>query len=249
MLSESQERMLLVVKKGREAEVEQIFDKWDLHAVHIGEVTSDGRLRVKNHGAGGRRHSESGADRRSPDVSAADGDAGLPRGGAATRPRRARSAAVASRRVQATARLAWHREQAVGLPTVRPHGADQHASAARHGCRRRAREGNVPRTGHVGRLQRPIRVSRPVPRRPARGGGSVAQRRLRRRSADRCHQLPELRQPREARDHVAVRSCGGRHGRSLSRARHSRSRAATSACTTKPMAAVSCRRRSSESSG
>jgi len=50
MLSESQERMLLVVKKGREAEVEQIFDKWDLHAVHIGEVTTDGRLRVKDHG-------------------------------------------------------------------------------------------------------------------------------------------------------------------------------------------------------
>ena len=33
MLSESQERMLLVVKKGREAEVERIFGKWDLHAV------------------------------------------------------------------------------------------------------------------------------------------------------------------------------------------------------------------------
>ena len=51
MLSESQERMLLVVKKGREAEVEQIFEKWDLHAVHIGEVTTDGRMRVKDHGA------------------------------------------------------------------------------------------------------------------------------------------------------------------------------------------------------
>src|SRR5437016_8044316 len=51
MLSESQERMLLVVKRGREAEVEQIFDKWDLHAVRIGEVTSDGLLRVKDHGA------------------------------------------------------------------------------------------------------------------------------------------------------------------------------------------------------
>src|SRR6195256_329515 len=50
MLSESQERMLLVVKRGREAEVERIFDKWDLHAVHIGEVTTDGMLRVKNHG-------------------------------------------------------------------------------------------------------------------------------------------------------------------------------------------------------
>jgi phosphoribosylformylglycinamidine synthase len=51
MLSESQERMLLIVKRGREAEVERIFEKWDLHAVKIGEVTSDGLLRVRNHGS------------------------------------------------------------------------------------------------------------------------------------------------------------------------------------------------------
>ena len=51
MLSESQERMLLVVKRGREAEVERIFDKWDLHAVHIGDVTTDGMLRVRERGA------------------------------------------------------------------------------------------------------------------------------------------------------------------------------------------------------
>ena len=50
MLSESQERMLLVVKKGREAEVERIFEKWDLHAAHIGHVTDDGLMRVKDHG-------------------------------------------------------------------------------------------------------------------------------------------------------------------------------------------------------
>ena len=50
MLSESQERMLLVVKRGREPEVERIFDKWDLHAVRIGEVTADGMLRVKDRG-------------------------------------------------------------------------------------------------------------------------------------------------------------------------------------------------------
>jgi phosphoribosylformylglycinamidine synthase II len=50
MLSESQERMLLVVKRGREREVEEIFGKWDLHAAHIGDVTSDGKLRVRNHG-------------------------------------------------------------------------------------------------------------------------------------------------------------------------------------------------------
>ena len=50
MLSESQERMLLVVKKGREHEVEAIFEKWDLHAAHIGQVTDDGLLRVRDHG-------------------------------------------------------------------------------------------------------------------------------------------------------------------------------------------------------
>jgi phosphoribosylformylglycinamidine synthase II len=50
MLSESQERMLLVAKRGREAEVERIFEKWDLHAVRIGAVTTDGRLRVRNKG-------------------------------------------------------------------------------------------------------------------------------------------------------------------------------------------------------
>jgi phosphoribosylformylglycinamidine synthase II len=50
MLSESQERMLLVVKRGREPEVERIFGKWDLHAVRIGEVTNDGMLRVKERG-------------------------------------------------------------------------------------------------------------------------------------------------------------------------------------------------------
>jgi phosphoribosylformylglycinamidine synthase II len=51
MLSESQERMLLVVKQGRETEVERIFEKWDLHAVQIGTVTEGGRLQVTDRGA------------------------------------------------------------------------------------------------------------------------------------------------------------------------------------------------------
>jgi phosphoribosylformylglycinamidine synthase len=50
MLSESQERMLLVVKKGHEQEVEAIFEKWDLHASHIGDVMTDGILRIRDHG-------------------------------------------------------------------------------------------------------------------------------------------------------------------------------------------------------
>jgi phosphoribosylformylglycinamidine synthase subunit PurL len=47
MLSESQERMLLIAQKGREKEVEEIFNKWDLHGVMIGRVTGDGMMRVK----------------------------------------------------------------------------------------------------------------------------------------------------------------------------------------------------------
>ncbi len=50
MLSESQERMLLVADKGREDEVFSVFRKWGLDAVTIGRVTDDGKLRVKNHG-------------------------------------------------------------------------------------------------------------------------------------------------------------------------------------------------------
>lgn len=45
LLSESQERMLVVVKKGREAEIKAVFDKWDLHAVEIGVVTEGDTLR------------------------------------------------------------------------------------------------------------------------------------------------------------------------------------------------------------
>jgi len=50
MLSESQERMLLVADKGREAEVFAVFHKWGLDAVTVGHVTPDGILRVKDHG-------------------------------------------------------------------------------------------------------------------------------------------------------------------------------------------------------
>jgi phosphoribosylformylglycinamidine synthase len=50
MLSESQERMLLVAEKGREEEVFRVFRKWGLDAVTVGRVTPDGILRVKDHG-------------------------------------------------------------------------------------------------------------------------------------------------------------------------------------------------------
>ena len=51
MLSESQERMLLVAEKGREREVLDVFKKWGLDAVVVGTVTDGGLAVVKNHGA------------------------------------------------------------------------------------------------------------------------------------------------------------------------------------------------------
>jgi phosphoribosylformylglycinamidine synthase subunit PurL len=50
MLSESQERMLIIVHKGRESEVQRVFDKWDLPWAEIGFVTDTGQMVVKNHG-------------------------------------------------------------------------------------------------------------------------------------------------------------------------------------------------------
>ena len=50
MLSESQERMLLVAQKGREDEVFRVFQKWGLDAVDVGRVTTDGKMRVLEHG-------------------------------------------------------------------------------------------------------------------------------------------------------------------------------------------------------
>src|ERR1700680_3490157 len=50
LLSESQERMLIVARAGREREVADIFRKWDLDAVVIGRVRDDGRMRVSHNG-------------------------------------------------------------------------------------------------------------------------------------------------------------------------------------------------------
>jgi phosphoribosylformylglycinamidine synthase II len=48
MLSESQERMLVIARRGCEDKVRDLFERWDLHAVVIGEVTDDGLVRVRD---------------------------------------------------------------------------------------------------------------------------------------------------------------------------------------------------------
>src|SRR5580700_5237696 len=49
LLSESQERMLIIVQRGQEAKVKEVFEKWDLPYALVGEVTDDGMMRVLNH--------------------------------------------------------------------------------------------------------------------------------------------------------------------------------------------------------
>src|SRR3954470_19372174 len=50
LLSESQERMLIIAKRGKESVVREIFEKWDVPCAEIGRVTDDGMMRVLNHG-------------------------------------------------------------------------------------------------------------------------------------------------------------------------------------------------------
>jgi phosphoribosylformylglycinamidine synthase subunit PurL len=51
LLSESQERMLIIAKRGKEEIVRAIFEKWDVPCVEIGRVTDDGVMRVRDNGA------------------------------------------------------------------------------------------------------------------------------------------------------------------------------------------------------
>jgi phosphoribosylformylglycinamidine synthase len=51
LLSESQERMLIIAKRGHENVVREIFDKWDVPCAEIGHVTDDGMMRVRNNGS------------------------------------------------------------------------------------------------------------------------------------------------------------------------------------------------------
>ena len=151
MLSESQERMLMVVHKGREHEVEAVFEKWDLHAVKVGEVTQGDRLKHLRAWRAGRRSAQSRADRRSAGVSPADAGARLAAAGSTARPRDDRPAPQSPQAAfESINRLAHHREQAVGLSSVRPHGGHEHDRPAGPHRGGRPGEGHAAGPGRVG---------------------------------------------------------------------------------------------------
>ena len=202
MLSESQERMLLVAERGREQEVLRVFAKWGLDAVEIGHITDDGLVRVLHHGK----------------VAAEIPAHPLAEEGPVYKRPLAPPAPVKNERlVEFSAAAKIHGEfsplargscdcvEEIDLGTVRLHGAHEHARRPGPGRRRgSAREGNETRAGSFERRQRPLVPSRSVCGRAVGGGGGGAKRRLLGRQTLGRYKLPELWQPRKTGSDVAV---------------------------------------------
>ena len=249
MLSESQERMLLVVERGREHEVEAVFEKWDLHAVKVGEVTDGTRLKIFERGKlvadvpNRALTDEAPVYQRPMEVplwQKSVQEISFANLAPAPSAQQAFDQLIAVPTI-ASKRWAYRQfDHSVGTNTIAQPG---------HVRRGGAGQGHQPRAGDVGRRQRPFRLSRSLPGCAAGGGRGVAQRRVRRRGADRRHQQPELRQPRTAGDHVADRRSRCEASATPVARSTRRLPAATSVSTTRLKAARSFRRRSWASSG
>ena len=199
LLSESQERMLVVVHQGQEDEVKAIFEKWDLHAEHIGEVTEGDRIRYFMNGelvgdvpgstlvlGGGapvyeREYSEpawyaeaQAFDASSVPVPSLDECVDIAH-------KMICLPNIASKRWVGSNTTAWW-EPSTARPTGRPTPA---------WCRCGHRQG----VGLDGRLQRPLRGGGPRGRDRDCRGGSRPQHQLHRRCAVCDHELLELWQP------------------------------------------------------
>ncbi len=142
----------------------------------------------------------------------------------------------------------------LALARVR-HAPLRPARAVAHRAPARARRGRAPAAPVVPRPRASRSTARAASARSTRRRGGAArdprggaQRRLRRRRAARLHRLPQLRQPREARDRLGARASRSRGWRRPARRSASRSSPATSRSTTTPTAARSTRRRSSAAS-
>ena len=220
MISESQERMLCVVEPDKLAELQEVCDRWEVRSTAIGEVTDSRRLRVLDGGEVGGRHAGRGAGGRLPAVrpgARAAGRADLPGAGAA-RCRRDDPADVLLA-LLGSPNLSSRRPLFEQYDSRR---AVAHRAPSRAG-RRRGAPAHPRRAGErhrrVDRRQRPPRGLRPLQGHGRGGAGVRGQPRLRRGRAARPHQLPELRQPREAARGVAARALGGGHDRRAGGAR------------------------------
>ncbi len=221
MISESQERMLCVVEPDKLAELQEVCDRWEVRSTAIGEVTDSRRLRVLH---GDEVVGDMPVDALVDDCPlydlepaepegqiypAPEGVAGLrgPCGGAA------RPAGLVQHQL-APAAVRAVRPVVQSRTVRRPEEADAAVLQLTHDGLESAIAVSIDGNGR--------RVACDPVQRHRRGGARVRrQPRLRGRRAARPHQLPELRQPREAPRGVAARALGGRDDRRAGGARRS----------------------------
>ena len=168
MLSESQERMLLVAEKGREDEVLRVFAKWGLDAVIVGTVKPEPRLRIRHHGV---LVADIPNQSLTDDAPLYHRPVGAWKAPVPLDPPEEVLAELGRDRDfhRRSEQAACQREcllQALGLRAVRLDGADQYRDRPRRRRRRDADQGNRDsagsraRPGHGSRWQRPLGVSR-----------------------------------------------------------------------------------------
>ena len=216
LLSESQERMLIVAERGREAELQAVFEKWDLHAVVIGRITDDQRWRARWHG---QVVADIPIGALADDAPLYDRPAAPPKTVPPEQSGRRRKASGAGEGAARAARQSQCRVEEVGLSAIRLDRAEQHGAGAGQRRGGAANQEFAARDGAEGRFESARVRARSVSRRGRRGLRGGAQCRVRGRAAGGNHELPELRQSGEARGHVAVYPRRRRAARCVARVR------------------------------
>ena len=216
MLSESQERMLMVLKPEKEQEAEAIFRKWGLDFAIVGETTPTKRFIVRHGGdvmadlpikeLGDEAPVYNRPFVETPKRPVIDA--------ASVKPPMAIADALQKLIAHARSLL-----QALGLGAIRSHYSRQHRAAAGRGFRRRARRGRTEGSCHDDRRDAALLRGRSVRGRQAGGGGSLSQSVRGRRQAARGHRQSQFRQSGKARDHGPVRRLRARHRGGLQGAR------------------------------
>ena len=199
MISESQERMVAVVRPERIADVEAVCARWELPCTVIGEVADHGELRAF-----------------------VDGElvGSIPARLLTDESPRYEVEQTPQATVQADGRPGQRRAEDVDLRAVRPSRRLTHGPPS--GPRRRRPPARRDARARASRSTAPHRRARPVPGGLERRHGGRAERRLRRRRAARADRLPQLRQPRAAGDRLGARARDRGHRRGRERARHPR---------------------------
>ena len=234
MLSESQERMLMVLKPGKEAEAEAIFDKWGLdfadrrpyHRTICASASctaARSRPTCRSRSSATRRRSMTGRMCR--------------RRRARRSPRPTSRPPCRRRGAEAAGRLARSLLQALGVGAVRPPDPGQHGRAAGRRRRRGPRPGRAEGPRHDVRRDASLLRGRSLRGRQAGRGRGLAQPHRRRRDAARRHRQSQFRQSGAARDHGPARRLPSRASARPAGRSTSRSSRAMSRSTTRPTAA------------